>query len=73
LPPITISAAALRVIPAPRLMKMFWSSVLTGKMKRFLRGGVRTRRTGFFGYHSFISPVRRSNVLSVVGQIIHPS
>lgn len=34
---------------------------------------MRTLRTGFFGYHSLISPVWRSNVLSVVGQTMHPS
>lgn len=52
---------------------MFSSSVFTGYTKSVLRAGVRTLSTGFFGYHSFMAPVRRSNVLSVVGQTIQPS
>uniref|UniRef100_A0A0A9DVW4 Uncharacterized protein n=1 Tax=Arundo donax TaxID=35708 RepID=A0A0A9DVW4_ARUDO len=55
------------------LIYMFSSSVFTRYTNSFLKAGVRALRTGFFGYHSFISPVRRSNVLSVDGQTMQPS
>ncbi|GER27587.1 ATPase E1-E2 type family protein / haloaciddehalogenase-like hydrolase family protein [Striga asiatica] len=55
------------------LMYIFSLSVFTGYTNKVLRGGVSALSTRFLGYQSLISPVRKSKVLSVVGQTIHPS
>jgi hypothetical protein len=72
--PLNIISADPPEVTAPLiLMYIFSPSIFTGYTNSFLNAGVRALKTGLLGYHSFISPVRRSNVLSVVGQTMQPS